>query len=404
MEKHYKSVVARSVLDYLFDAQKKATSPDNLPVIIPTPTEFLITIHRHKLFFVSVVREEVSPLVVVEFLHRVVDIFEDYFSGCSEPLIKEHFVVVYELLDEMLDNGFPLATESNILKELIKPPTVFRTLANSVTGRTNVSSTLPGGQIGMIPWRRSGVKYTNNEAYFDVVEEVDAIFDRSGSVVNSEIQGCIDCCIKLSGNPDLLLSFVNPRLFDDVSFHPCVRFKKWEQEKVISFIPPDGNFRLMSYLIGPSNVPQMPLAVRHSITFRETGGGRMEITLSPKQTTGKPLEGVVVECKMPKSVLNVNLTTTQGKTSFDSVTKMLVWDVGRVESSGKAPPNIRGNIVLQSGVPIPDNNPVIHVKFTVNQFCISGVKVNRLDMYAEKYKPFKGVKYVTRSGNFQIRT
>lgn len=38
----------------------------------------------------------------------------------------------------------------------------------------------------------------------------------------------IDCCIKLSGMPDLSLSFMNPRLFDDVSFHPCVRFKRWE--------------------------------------------------------------------------------------------------------------------------------------------------------------------------------
>lgn len=38
----------------------------------------------------------------------------------------------------------------------------------------------------------------------------------------------IDCCIKLSGMPDLTLSFINPRLFDDVSFHPCVRFKRWE--------------------------------------------------------------------------------------------------------------------------------------------------------------------------------
>jgi len=28
--------------------------------------------------------------------------------------------------------------------------------------------------------------------------------------------------------PDLTLSFVNPRLLDDVSFHPCVRFKRWE--------------------------------------------------------------------------------------------------------------------------------------------------------------------------------
>ncbi|CAF4788135.1 unnamed protein product, partial [Rotaria sp. Silwood2] len=58
----------------------------------------------------------------------------------------------------------------------------------------------------------------NNEAFFDVIEEIDAIIDQTG----------IDCCIKLSGMPDLTLNFVNPRLLDDISFHPCVRLRKWE--------------------------------------------------------------------------------------------------------------------------------------------------------------------------------
>ena len=78
----------------------------------------------------------VPPLFVIEFLHRVVDTFEDYFNECTETIIKENNVVVYELLDEMLDNGFPLATESNILKELIKPPNILRTIANTVTGKS----------------------------------------------------------------------------------------------------------------------------------------------------------------------------------------------------------------------------------------------------------------------------
>ena len=43
----------------------------------------------------------------------------------------------------------------------------------------------------------------------------------------------IDCLIKLSGMPDLTLTFVNPRLLDDVSFHPCVRFKRWEVSGLI---------------------------------------------------------------------------------------------------------------------------------------------------------------------------
>lgn len=136
-------------------------------------------------------KHETQPLFVIEFLHRVVDTFDDYFTECTESIIKENFVVVYELLDEMLDNGFPLATESNILKELIKPPNILRTIANTVTGKSNVSGTLPSGQLSAIPWRRSGVKYTNNEAYFDVVEEVDAIIDKAGQTVFAEIQGYV---------------------------------------------------------------------------------------------------------------------------------------------------------------------------------------------------------------------
>ena len=131
---------------------------------------------------------------------------EDYFTECSETTIKDNYVVVYEVLDEMLDNGFPLATEANILKELIKPPNMLRDVVNSVTGKSNVSEVcyiihlnqprtslpylpiphlilpylaityhpqvLPTGQLSSIPWRRAGVKYTNNEAYFDVIEEV----------------------------------------------------------------------------------------------------------------------------------------------------------------------------------------------------------------------------------------
>ncbi len=60
---------------------------------------------------------------------------QDYFGECSETTIKDNVVIVYELLEEMLDNGFPLTTESNILKELIRPPTILRTMVNTITGK-----------------------------------------------------------------------------------------------------------------------------------------------------------------------------------------------------------------------------------------------------------------------------
>ena len=81
-------------------------------------------------------------------------------------------MIVYELLDEVLDAGFPLATEPNILKELIKPSSIMRSITNTVTGKSNVSESLPSGQLSNVPWRRAGVKYSNNEAFFDIKEDV----------------------------------------------------------------------------------------------------------------------------------------------------------------------------------------------------------------------------------------
>jgi len=401
LEKHWKSVISRNIVDYFFDAQSKADTPVDIPPVIATPHHYLIPVYRCSIYFVSVCMTEVPPLFVVEFLHRVVDTFEDYFSECSETAIKENYVVVYELLDEMLDNGYPLATEANILKELIKPPNILRTVVNTVTGKSNVSEVLPTGQLSNIPWRRAGVKYTNNEAYFDVIEEVDAIIDKQGATISAEIHGYIDCSVKLTGMPDLTMSFVNPRLFDDVSFHPCVRYKRWESDRILSFVPPDGNFRLCSYHIGSGSVVAIPVYVRHTLSWQGGTTGKLDMSVGPKQTMGRTVEQVKVEIPMPKSVLNCTLTASQGKYSFDPVSKILLWDIGKIDQTKL--PNIRGSINLSSGSSPASTNPTINVHFAISQLAVSGLKVNRLDMYGEKYKPFKGVKYITKAGRFQVR-
>ena len=78
---------------------------------------------------------------------------QDYFGVCTEAAIKDNVVVVYELLEEMLDNGFPLATESNILKELIKPPTILRTMVNTITGTVSVHANHSAFKIQSVDMR-----------------------------------------------------------------------------------------------------------------------------------------------------------------------------------------------------------------------------------------------------------
>ncbi|XP_046862195.1 AP-3 complex subunit mu-1-like [Xenia sp. Carnegie-2017] len=341
LEKHWRSVLGRSVCDYFFEAQGKATSPEDIPPVIATGFSYLISIFRHDLFFVSVVENEVPPLFVIEFLHRVVDLIKEYFSDCTETIIKENCVIVYELLEEMLDNGFPLATESNVLKELIRPPSIVRNVVNKVTGDSNMSSHLPTGQLSNVPWRRTGVKYANNEIYFDVAESIDAIIDKQGSTIFSEIQGTIDCNCKLSGMPDLNMCFTNPRILEDVSFHPCLRFRRWKSERILSFVPPDGHFRLISYNVA-TGVNMLPLFAKPRVLFQEGGSGRFELSISSKPVMGKNIENVVVTVPFPKQVHNLNLTTNVGTYSFDPIKKELSWEIGKIQSQTPSP-NIKGN-------------------------------------------------------------
>ena len=58
MEKHWRSVVSRSVCDYFFDAQSKASSMTDVPPVITTPHYYLITIYRNNLYFVAVLQNE----------------------------------------------------------------------------------------------------------------------------------------------------------------------------------------------------------------------------------------------------------------------------------------------------------------------------------------------------------
>lgn len=154
-------------------------------------------------------------------------------------------------MDEMMDNGIPMTTEPNVLKTMIVPPTIFGRVATSmgVGDKSNITSDLPEGMLTSIWWRKKGVKYTNNEIYLDIVEEIDCSIDTNGLMVTCDVSGEVQVNCKLSGMPDLTLSFTNPAIIDEVNFHPCVRLTRYERDRVMSFVPPDGKFKLASYSV-----------------------------------------------------------------------------------------------------------------------------------------------------------
>lgn len=75
------------------------------------------------------------------------------------------------------------------------------------------------------------------------------------------------------------------------------------------------------------------------------------------------VENVVLQVEMPKAVMNMSLTPSQGKYTFDSVKKSLSWDVGKIDPTKI--PSIRGNMTLQNGAPLPESSPPLHVNISV---------------------------------------
>lgn len=51
---------------------------------------------------------------------QLVELFKAYFEGeVNENSLRSNFVLVYELLDEVMDYGYPQLTDPTVLKNLI---------------------------------------------------------------------------------------------------------------------------------------------------------------------------------------------------------------------------------------------------------------------------------------------
>ena len=81
---------------------------------------FLLCVNSCKdMYFLATVLQDSPPLLVIEFLYRVVDVFSDYFQDLSERAIKENFVTVYQVIFHLL---FLFFSFSPIIFFSNKPP------------------------------------------------------------------------------------------------------------------------------------------------------------------------------------------------------------------------------------------------------------------------------------------
>lgn len=75
-------------------------------------------------------RYNTSPSVVISLLERIANLIKDYCATLSEKSIRKNFSLIYELLDETLDFGYPQFTSTETLKSYVhNDPIVDKVLA-----------------------------------------------------------------------------------------------------------------------------------------------------------------------------------------------------------------------------------------------------------------------------------
>lgn len=57
------------------------------------------------------------------------------------------------------------------------------------------------------------------------------------------------------------------------------------------------------------------------------------------------MENVRLEVQLPRNAMQANLTPSQGKYRFETASKLLTWEVGRIDPSAHAPaPALKGQV------------------------------------------------------------
>lgn len=304
-----------------------------------------------------------------------------------------------------------------------------------------------GGAAPMLlPWRRTGVVHPQNEIFVDIVEEVDAVLlGRSGTPLHALVAGRIDVRAALTGMPHVTMTLSGGDGMDDAAPHRCVKARDEGVRHgppgggVLSFVPPDGAFTLLEYVVRGVDEVLLPLRVEADLSFvpahdgrGATGGaavaavgcatGTLSLELTPFFTSrnwgggpapfhqsivsdagGVVLEGVTAVIHLPAGVAAVTPTpAAHTSASFDPLSRSLTWTVGEV-AAGLAP-RLHATLTGRPGerTPVAAGTAVV-VEWRLPSTAVTGLHVDSLTVTGESYKPYKGLRCVTKSGRYELR-
>lgn len=366
----------------------------------------------NNVYLLAVSQRNSNATLMMAFLYRLADVLKNYFKELEEESIKDNFVITHELLDEMMDNGYPQTTEVKVLQEYIK----------SDFHQLSVEQMRPPTTItNAVNWRSEGIKHKKNEIFLDVVEKLNLLVSANGSVLRSEILGAIKMKSFLSGMPELKLGLNDKLLFEssgsgggkgkavemeDIKFHQCVRLARFENDRTISFIPPDGEFELMSYRL---NTQVKPLIWVEAVVDATPTSSRVEYMIKAKSQfkTRSVANNVEIIVPVPSDVDSPKFKCSVGSVRYVPDKDQMIWTIKQFQ--GQKELIMTANFGLPS---VMDNSRPrdsfmkfpVSVTFEIPYFTVSGLTVRYLKIIEKSgYSALPWVRYITTNGDYQVR-
>ncbi|RIA93003.1 putative clathrin assembly protein AP47 [Glomus cerebriforme] len=364
-------------------------------------------IRHNNLYLLALTKKNSNATTILLFLHKLTEVFTEYFKELEEESIRDNFVIIYELLDEMMDFGYPQTTETKILQEYI----------TQESHKLEIQVRPPMAVTNAVSWRSEGIKYRKNEVFLDVIESVNLLVNANGNVLRSEILGVIKMKCYLSGMPELRLGLNDKVMFEstgrstsrgkaiemeDVKFHQCVRLSRFENDRTISFIPPDGEFELMSYRL---NTQVKPLIWVEALVESYTGS-RIEYMIKAKAQFKRrsTANNVEINVPVPDDADSPKFRSSIGSVHYAPEKSCLVWKIKQFQGGKEFLMRAHFGLPSVKNVDDPDKKPPIGVKFEIPYFTTSGIQVRYLKIVEKSgYQALPWVRYITQNGDYQLR-
>eukprot|EP01083_Nonionella_stella_P097197 273191_1 len=406
ISRNYKGDVSMSAADKYVQEMNKQESFLMSPITSIEGITYACIAHEN-LYLMGATKRNSNAMLMISFLYSCVKVFEGYFKKLEEESIRDNFVIIYELLDEMMDFGFPQSTEEKILKDYI-----------CVMEKHIVDVRPPTAVTNVVSWRAEGIKHKKNEVFLDVVEKLNLLVSNNGTVLHSEILGCLKMKSYLSGMPELKLG-LNDKLvlqqrqrrlgsrvkmveMDDIRFHQCVRLARFENDRTISFIPPDGEFELMSYRLDTKVRPLIWIEAH----VEPHSHSRIEYMIKAKSEFKRrsTANNVEIYIPVPPDCDSPSFKASIGTVKYVPEDNAIMWSIKQFHGQKEYLMRAHFGLPSISQEETKVEKPPIRVKFEIPYFTVSGIQVRYLKIIDKSgYAALPWVRYITQNGDYQLR-